>query len=180
MPAYKAVPLITEAQVEAASSRHMTHDQCMASYPGLYECVALLLFSGELRPSISEADMCLTALAFYSEADRVVDYWVRRGGVSMTQVEKAANRPQTARVLIKDGEVSLLLFFRYSIILIARSRQMYVKRFEPERHSRTRAALSLINDALLTSVEPIPDIEFVIQTDDAVGSCRLGRFWRLC
>lgn len=46
---------------------------------------------------------------------------------------------------------------------------MYVKRFEPERHSRTRASLALIHEAILTSVEPIPDIEFVIQTDDMVS-----------
>jgi ABC-type nitrate/sulfonate/bicarbonate transport system substrate-binding protein len=46
------------------------------------------------------------AVALPSEADRVVDYWMRRGGVSMSQVEKAAGKPQTARVLIKDGEVS--------------------------------------------------------------------------
>lgn len=36
VPAYHTVPLVTEAQIQAASSRHMTHDQCMASFPGLY------------------------------------------------------------------------------------------------------------------------------------------------
>jgi hypothetical protein len=40
-----------------------------------------------------------------SEADRVVDYWIKRGGVSLQQVERAARKPQTARVMIKNGEV---------------------------------------------------------------------------
>ena len=38
-PAYRTVPLVTPAQIEAATSRHLTHDQCLASFPRLYECV---------------------------------------------------------------------------------------------------------------------------------------------
>lgn len=36
VPAYRTVPLVTDAQIQAATARHMTHDQCMASFPGLY------------------------------------------------------------------------------------------------------------------------------------------------
>lgn len=43
---------------------------------------------------------------------------------------------------------------------------MYVRRFEWERHSRSRATLALIQEAILTSIEPIPNVEFVIHTDD--------------
>ena len=39
-PAYHKLPEITEAQRQAASTRHATHDQCMAAYPRLYEYVA--------------------------------------------------------------------------------------------------------------------------------------------
>jgi hypothetical protein len=41
VPAYRTIPLVTEAQTQAASVRHLTHDQCMASFPGLYEYVHL-------------------------------------------------------------------------------------------------------------------------------------------
>lgn len=39
------------------------------------------------------------------EADRITKYWEKRGGVSLEQIDAAANRGQTARVLIYNNEV---------------------------------------------------------------------------
>lgn len=42
---------------------------------------------------------------FYSEADRISQYWEKRGGVTLAQVDAAADRGQVARVMIYDNEV---------------------------------------------------------------------------
>lgn len=48
----------------------------------------------------------LSALShLYSEADRAATYWEEKGGISLALVDKAATHSETARVLIKDGEV---------------------------------------------------------------------------
>ena len=44
---------------------------------------------------------------FDSEADRVTDYWEKRGGITVEQVDNASTHGETARVLIKNGEVRL-------------------------------------------------------------------------
>jgi hypothetical protein len=41
-----------------------------------------------------------------------------------------------------------------------------------ERGSRLRATLARINEAILTSAEPIPDVEFVVHIYDAVSPYR--------
>lgn len=90
--------------------------------------------------------------------------------MSFSQVERAADRGQVARVLIRDNEVTcgLPLLRCPAPILTVSGEQMYVKRFEHGWHSRIRSALALINDAILTSVEPIPNIEFALHTGDWV------------
>jgi len=47
----------------------------------------------------------LVYLLFDREADRAASYWEKRGGITLKQVEKAADRGQTARILIYNGEV---------------------------------------------------------------------------
>lgn len=36
-PAYRNIPPISQAQIDAATSRHLTNDQCVDLYPGLFE-----------------------------------------------------------------------------------------------------------------------------------------------
>lgn len=36
-PAYKHIPAISQEQIDAATSRHLTNDQCLELYPGLFE-----------------------------------------------------------------------------------------------------------------------------------------------
>ena len=43
---------------------------------------------------------------------------------------------------------------------------MYIRDFQEEWHSRTRATLAMIYDVLRTSSDTIPDIEFVLSTND--------------
>ena len=91
----------------------------------------------------------------------------------MDQIERAADRGQTARVLIYDNEVCHRVppeLVTDSLHLSTAFDQLYIKRFEWERHSRTRSSLALLNDAILTSTEPIPNVEFVIHTDDQVSA----------
>lgn len=37
VPAYKEIPVISQAQIQAAMTRHITAAQCLAKYPGLFE-----------------------------------------------------------------------------------------------------------------------------------------------
>lgn len=52
-PAYRSIPPISQAQIDTAASRHLTHEQCMASYPGLYESVGSFLPFRWLLPKAS-------------------------------------------------------------------------------------------------------------------------------
>ena len=49
IPAYKEIPLISQAQIEAATKRHITMDQCLTTYPGLFEYVLSRHTFGLLR-----------------------------------------------------------------------------------------------------------------------------------
>lgn len=37
LPSYRHIPPVSQAQIEAATSRHLTNDQCIDLYPGLFE-----------------------------------------------------------------------------------------------------------------------------------------------
>ncbi|BGP04534.1 hypothetical protein JCM10049v2_000336 [Rhodotorula toruloides] len=83
----------------------------------------------------------------YLEIERARDYWKARGGVTEKDLDEAEQKGQ-ARVQIINN-------------------RMYVKSYSNEQPgTRTKATLALINEALITSPEPVPDIEFVIQTGD--------------
>ncbi|BGP28598.1 hypothetical protein JCM10296v2_000334 [Rhodotorula toruloides] len=83
----------------------------------------------------------------YLEIERARDYWKARGGVTEKDLDEAEQKGQ-ARVQIINN-------------------RMYVKSYSSEQPgTRTKATLALINEALITSPEPVPDIEFVIQTGD--------------
>lgn len=36
-PSYRQIPPVSQAQIDAATSRHLTNDQCIELYPGLFE-----------------------------------------------------------------------------------------------------------------------------------------------
>lgn len=36
-PSYRQIPPVTQAQIDAATSRHLTNDKCIELYPGLFE-----------------------------------------------------------------------------------------------------------------------------------------------
>lgn len=55
LPAYHKLPEVTQAQIEASTNRHITHDQCQTIYPGLYECVQTETFS---KAGKARADRC--------------------------------------------------------------------------------------------------------------------------
>lgn len=93
---------------------------------------------------------------FY-EVERARDYYAARGGVTEAELDEAESVGQ-ARVIIKNN-------------------RLYVKSYHEDRQqgTRTKAVLASINEAIVTAREPIPDIEFVIQTGEWP---RLG--WRSC
>ncbi|TNY17190.1 glycosyl transferase family 90-domain-containing protein [Rhodotorula diobovata] len=83
----------------------------------------------------------------YLEVERARDYWKARGGVTQQDLDDAEAQGQ-ARALIVNN-------------------RLYVKSYsDAQQGTRTKAALALINEALITAPEPVPDIEFVIQTGD--------------
>ena len=113
----------------------------------------------------------------FREADRAAAYWRELGGITLDHVEQAAAKAETAHVMIKDGEVRLSRVANPSDSRCANtsrlvaSLQFFVKsRPDWERGSRLRATLARIQEAILTSIELIPDVEFVVHIYDAVGS----------
>ncbi|BGP12491.1 hypothetical protein JCM10213_005473 [Rhodosporidiobolus nylandii] len=97
------------------------------------------------RLSQSQCDAIYPGL--YLEIDRAVDYWKARGGVTLKDLDDAEAQGQ-ARAMIYNN-------------------RLYVKSYSSSQQGlRTKAALALINEALTTSPEPVPDIEFVVQTGD--------------
>lgn len=36
-PSYREIPPVSQAQIDAATSRHLTNEQCLELYPGLFE-----------------------------------------------------------------------------------------------------------------------------------------------
>ncbi|GAA6035919.1 hypothetical protein JCM8097_005164 [Rhodosporidiobolus ruineniae] len=97
------------------------------------------------RLSQSQCDAVFPNL--YLEVDRAVDYWKARGGVSLQDLDDAEVKGQ-ARAMIYNN-------------------RLYVNSYSSSQQgTRTKAILALINEALTTSPEPVPDIEFVLQTGD--------------
>ncbi|BGP44545.1 hypothetical protein JCM10450v2_000359 [Rhodotorula kratochvilovae] len=83
----------------------------------------------------------------YLEIDRARDYWKARGGVTEKDLDDAEAQGQ-ARAMIVNS-------------------RLYIKSYsDSQQGQRTKASLALINEALITAPEPVPDIEFVVQTGD--------------
>ncbi|GAA5918793.1 hypothetical protein JCM1841_002738 [Sporobolomyces salmonicolor] len=83
----------------------------------------------------------------YLEVERMRDFWKARGGVTQKDLDDAEEKGQ-ARAMIYNN-------------------RLYVKSYSREQQgTRTKATLASINEALITSLEPLPDVEFVIQTGD--------------
>ncbi|SGY34338.1 BQ5605_C002g01614 [Microbotryum silenes-dioicae] len=94
----------------------------------------------------------------YLEIDRAVAYWKKEGGVTLKHLDEAEKKSQ-ARVLIKNN-------------------RLYVKSYSDEQQgTRTKAVLASIRDAMIGSLEPLPDVEFVVQTGDT--GMPAGAAWAL-
>ncbi|GAA99656.1 uncharacterized protein L969DRAFT_86933 [Mixia osmundae IAM 14324] len=93
----------------------------------------------------------------YREAERAAQYWRHRGGITRAALD-AADAQAHARVLIKDNQV-------------------YLTNYRGGINSRTLAALASLNEAVLTAVEELPAVEFVIQTDDSAPIAGAAPRW---
>ncbi|GAA5925329.1 hypothetical protein JCM3775_006424 [Rhodotorula graminis] len=83
----------------------------------------------------------------YLEVERAHDYWKARGGVTQKDLDEAEAQGQARAMIVNN--------------------RLYVKSYsDSQQGTRTKAALALINEALITAPEAVPDIEFVIQTGD--------------
>ncbi|KAK4057692.1 hypothetical protein OIO90_001340 [Microbotryomycetes sp. JL221] len=83
----------------------------------------------------------------YNEVDRAVKFWSEQGGVKLADLDAAEEKGQARAMIINN--------------------RLYVKSYSGEQQgTRTKATLASINEALITSREPIPDIEFVVMTGD--------------
>ncbi|CAD6583247.1 MAG: hypothetical protein TREMPRED_003509 [Tremellales sp. Tagirdzhanova-0007] len=97
---------------------------------------------------------CITRYPeLYYEADRARDWHHRREGISKQAVDAAERDGGNARLVILDNKASLL----------------FVKAYYGGLNTRTQAAIAAVYRTLLTSPEPLPDVDFVIQTHDAGG-----------
>ncbi|KAK9899146.1 hypothetical protein P389DRAFT_140326 [Cystobasidium minutum MCA 4210] len=95
---------------------------------------------------------CMTFFpGLYAEADRAAQYWADRGGVTLETFQAVAAKHEGAtRILIYDNE-------------------LYILHYGGSINSRMAAALAMINSAVLTSTEIIPNIEIILHTADAGG-----------
>nr|XP_018999118.1 uncharacterized protein I203_08319 [Kwoniella mangroviensis CBS 8507]OCF62579.1 hypothetical protein I203_08319 [Kwoniella mangroviensis CBS 8507] len=92
----------------------------------------------------------------YHEADRARKWYQSKGGITKAMVDLSETDSGNARLVILNN-------------------RLYVKGFYGGINTRTQAAMAAVYGALLTSTEPLPDIDFVIQTSDA-GSGSHPRF----
>ncbi|KAJ3120879.1 hypothetical protein HK100_012608 [Physocladia obscura] len=91
-------------------------------------------------------DQCQTSFPrLYQEADRSWNYYKKRG-ISKTDLD-ALSKEQNLRVVIQDNKV-------------------YIKAFENGINTRTKSVAAAIHEVVMMSPEPIPDSEFVLNTDD--------------
>lgn len=90
----------------------------------------------------------------YVEADRAEEWYRKRGGISEGMVDSAEKDGSNARLTIIDNVVS----YNYSVLIEADD-QLYVKSYNGDYGSRTKAAIGSVYAALLTSPEPLPDLE---------------------
>nr|XP_031863812.1 uncharacterized protein CI109_000454 [Kwoniella shandongensis]KAA5530884.1 hypothetical protein CI109_000454 [Kwoniella shandongensis] len=84
----------------------------------------------------------------YREADRAQRLYKKRGGITKEMVEEAEKDNGNARLVILNNK-------------------LFVKTYKGGINTRTQAAMAQVHRTVMTSPEPLPDIEFVIQTSDA-------------
>ncbi|TIA99181.1 hypothetical protein E3P94_00543 [Wallemia ichthyophaga] len=87
---------------------------------------------------------------FY-EAERALAYWSERGGITLKHLDKASEKAH-GRVVIHNN-------------------RMFVKEFSHnDVNTRALATFAAIHEALLTSTEAFPNVEFTFQVQDAGDS----------
>ncbi|WWC90330.1 uncharacterized protein L201_005263 [Kwoniella dendrophila CBS 6074] len=102
-------------------------------------------------------DQCIERYPkLYHEADRARQWYHAKGGISKEMIDASEQDGGNARLVILNNK-------------------LYVKAFNGGINTRTQAAIAAVYSTLLTSPEPMPDIDFVIQTSDG-GSGENPRF----
>ena len=89
----------------------------------------------------------------YKQIDISVNFYNERGGLSQNEFEEAAMDPGVTRIVIYDNQV-------------------YVKALHQGYQTKVFAVLSDIHRAVITSLEPLPNVEFIFDTaDSGITSC---------
>ncbi|WRT68767.1 uncharacterized protein IL334_005747 [Kwoniella shivajii] len=102
-------------------------------------------------------DQCIERYPkLYHEADRAKAWYHARKGISKRMVDEAETDGGNARLVILNNK-------------------LFVKAFNGGINTRTQAVIAAVYATLLTSPEPLPDVDFVVQTSDA-GSGDHPRF----
>ena len=92
----------------------------------------------------------------YDQIDISVRHYKARGGLKREMLEEAAKGPALTRVIVYDNQV-------------------YVKSMHQGYQSRVYAVLSDLHRAVVTSPEPLPNIDFIFGTaDSGESSCGFG------
>ncbi|KAH8088263.1 glycosyl transferase family 90-domain-containing protein [Filobasidium floriforme] len=101
-------------------------------------------FADNLHLTQSQCQVLFPRL--YQEADRAAEWTLSRGGVTLKDLD-AAEEKGSARLLIWRNK-------------------LYVRRWRGGINTRAQASLAAIHDMVISSTEPLPDVEFVIQSGD--------------
>ncbi|OAV98455.1 hypothetical protein PTTG_08520 [Puccinia triticina 1-1 BBBD Race 1] len=103
---------------------------------------------GTAMDRLMDQERCLALFPnLYQELDRAVAYHSSRGNVTIQHLDRAYQ-------------------YSHARVLIYRNR-VYIKGFNGGPGLRTEAILNSIQEAVITSPELLPDIEFVVKTSDA-------------
>ncbi|CAD6568881.1 MAG: hypothetical protein CYPHOPRED_002921 [Cyphobasidiales sp. Tagirdzhanova-0007] len=109
--------------------------------------------------TLSEDQCDVLFQPLFAEIDRAALFWKDRGGITRENMDDAA-RMSNAHLVLYDN-------------------QLYLKSFRPGLFSRAEAQVALINEAISTSPDRLPNMEFAIGVDDWPHQDPLP-IWELC
>lgn len=110
------------------------------------------LFQPEDR--LLNTSQCIEAYPqLYHEADRARRWYTSRSGITADMVDAAEKDGGNARLTIINNNVCI------QIPLDVAYRQLYVKHYGGGINTRTQAMLATVYSIVITSPEPMPDVE---------------------
>jgi hypothetical protein len=108
---------------------HLSQEQCKAVYPSLYH-----------------------------EADRARRWTMKQGGLKLDDLDRA-EKAGAARVVIYGNKASDTSRSSSGRTILTFPSQLYVKAWHGGINTRAQASLAALHDVIISSPEPLPDME---------------------